>query len=138
MEAIPKMILDTNRFHQDGSLPTNGEIFVFGSNRAGVHGAGAAKIATNVYGAKFRVGEGLAGSSYALPTKDVNIKTLNLTEIRYHIERFVDFTKSHPEMRFFITSIGCGLAGYQPSQVGGFFSDCDENCNFPHTWYTYV
>ena len=132
------MILDTNRFHQDGSLPTEGEIFVFGSNRAGIHGAGAAKIAANLYGAKYRVGEGLMGSSYALPTKDTSIQTLSLTEIRYHVERFVGVVNSHPELMFFVTSIGCGLAGYRPSQVAEFFSECGDNCNFPHTWYSYV
>lgn len=31
------------KFHRDGTLPQNGEVFVFGSNLAGIHGAGAAK-----------------------------------------------------------------------------------------------
>jgi len=56
-------------YHQDGTLPTNSEIFVFGSNLAGRHGAGAAKIANRLYGAIYGAGVGPMGNSYAIPTK---------------------------------------------------------------------
>ena len=48
------------KFHEDGTLPQNGEIFVFGSNLAGRHGKGAAQIAYQKFGAKMGKGSGLS------------------------------------------------------------------------------
>ena len=44
------------------------EIFVFGSNLAGMHGGGAARFAYKRFGAVWGQGVGLQGQSYAIPT----------------------------------------------------------------------
>lgn len=100
-----------------------GEIFVFGSNEAGIHGGGAAWLAEKRFGAKYGVGFGLQGRSFAIPTKDWNINTLPLNVIRHYVNRFIAFTKL-PRYRyhtFFVTEIGCGLAGLEPYQIAPMF-----------------
>lgn len=85
-------------------------IFVFGSNLAGRHGAGAAKYAVQHHGAIYGQGVGLQGNSYALPTKDKQIKTLPLERIEEYVKDFIRFACKHPEHTFNVTKIGCGLA----------------------------
>jgi hypothetical protein len=92
-------------------------IFVFGSNLAGRHGAGAAKFAHDNHGAVYGVGVGLTGNSYAIPTKDENIKTLPLYKIREYFEEFVSFAQDNPEKLFMLTPIGTGLAGHPKREV---------------------
>ena len=58
--------------------PDANTIFVFGSNPEGRHGAGAAKIAREQFGAIYGRGEGLQGNAYALPTK--RIKSITPTK----------------------------------------------------------
>jgi hypothetical protein len=99
------------------------EIFVFGSNLAGIHGKGAAKDALK-FGAIYGKGEGLYGQTYAIPTKDRNIKTLSLCKIKIHIIKFIRFTKEHTNLIFIVTPIGCGLAGYNPNQIAPMFTEC--------------
>ena len=93
------------------------EIFVFGSNLAGRHGKGAALFARENHGAIYGQGEGLQGNSYAIPTKDRNLKVLDLENIRTYIWRFCRFAYMHPELKFNVTKIGCGLAGYTPEEI---------------------
>ncbi len=109
-------------------------IFVFGSNLAGVHGAGAAKNAHDLYGAIWGVGEGLAGNSYALPTKDEQIQTLSLSAIKKYVNKFVEFAWERTDLTFFITRIGCGLAGYKDEDISPLFEDCPPNCDLPYGW----
>lgn len=109
-------------------------IFVFGSNLRGVHGAGAAQHAHDHYGARYGRGEGLSGHSYAVPTKDWDIKTLPLIEIRHFVSRLLDVAGSRPELTFHITRVGCGLAGYTDEQIGPMFKDFPENCEFSPEW----
>lgn len=109
-------------------------IFVFGSNLAGRHGAGAAKFARDTHGAVTGQGEGLQGQSYAIPTKTAGLTTLPLGMIHIHVRRFVTFATEHAHMRFNVTAIGCGLAGYQPHQIAPMFRDAPENCNLPTGW----
>jgi hypothetical protein len=109
-------------------------IFVFGSNLAGIHGAGAARHALQHYGAIWGQGIGLQGRSYAIPTKDENIQTLPLEEIERHIKGFLKFAHEHPEMDFLVTPVGCGLAGYQQWQIKPFFEGMPKNCHFASTW----
>lgn len=106
-------------------------IFVFGSNRAGRHGKGAALFAKENHGAIYGNGEGLQGNSYAIPTKDTNIKTLPLTEIALAVSRFKEFARSNTHMIFEVTPIGCGLAGYKPEQIAHFFKGSPPNCQLP-------
>ena len=88
------------------------EIFVFGSNLAGIHGAGAALHARKHYGAQLGEGIGLTGLAYAIPTKNELIETMPLPRIKPHIDVFIDYARQHPNWNFLLTHIGCGLAGY--------------------------
>jgi hypothetical protein len=113
-------------------------IFVFGSNRSGIHGAGAALWAWQREGAIYGKGEGLAGNSYALPTKDNHIQTLSLPEIQEHVNRFIEFAKEHPELQFKITRVGCGLAGLKDGDMAPMFYDAPKNCFFDYEWHQYL
>lgn len=107
------------------------KIFVFGSNLAGRHGAGAALFAKNNYGAVYGQGEGLQGCSYGIPTKDLKIKTLPLEDVKKHVDKFIEFATLHPELTFQLTPIGCGLAGYKPEQIAPMFEKVPENVILP-------
>ena len=90
------------------SLKEN-EIFVFGSNLAGMHGGGAARIARLHFGAVMGQGVGLQGQSYAIPTMQGGVET-----IRPYVEGFIIFAHQHPEFHFLVTPIGCGIAASKP------------------------
>jgi len=92
------------------------EIFVFGSNLAGAHGGGAARIAYEKFGAIWGQGVGLQGQSYAIPTMQGGVDT-----IRPYVDEFIRFAKSHPEHTFLVTRIGCGIAGFTPEQIAPLF-----------------
>lgn len=124
-------------FHVDGTRPETDQIFVFGSNLAGVHGAGAAALALKEYGAVWGSGIGHFGRSYAIPTKDRDINTLRLSAIIPHIRDFVQYTIDNPEKQFFVTRIGCGLAGYKDFQIAPYFRNA-VNCDFPLDWKEYL
>jgi hypothetical protein len=106
-------------------------IFVFGSNLAGRHGAGAAKAARLEHGAVYGRAEGLQGSSYAIPTKDANLRPLPLAAIAQHVATFKACAAALPELRFFVTPIGCGLAGYTPAEIGPMFAGVTPNVDLP-------
>lgn len=106
-------------------------IFVFGSNLAGRHGKGAAKAALDSYGAIYGRASGLQGHSYAIPTKDERLRPLRLDEIAGHVETFKAFAASRPDLTFFVTAIGCGLAGYSPAQIAPMFAGAPANCDLP-------
>lgn len=114
------------------------EVFVFGSNKAGRHGKGAAQDAVNFYGAKYGVGEGLVGSSYAIPTKDEDLNVLSLDEIGNSIWRFLEFAKANPKMKFHLTPVGCGLAGYSRRDIWAILQKhgVPENVLLTSTWVT--
>ena len=97
-------------------------VFVFGSNLAGRHGAGAARFARLERGAVYCRGVGLQGNSYAIPTKDERIRTLPLSRIEPFVKEFVAFAEAHPDMEFEVTRIGCGLAGYKPRDIAPMFA----------------
>lgn len=86
-------------------------VFVFGSNRAGRHGKGAAADAHRLWGAEMGVGEGPTGNAYAIPTKDENLNVLTIREIEKGFRRFAEYARTKREM-FILTPIGTGLAGY--------------------------
>mgnify|MGYP003402527240 FL=1 len=92
-------------------------IFVFGSNKAGIHGAGAAKYAMQAYGAIWGQGEGRQGRSYGIPTKDETIKTMPLSDIEVGIRKFARYAAENHDEAFILTPIGCGLAGHKPEDL---------------------
>lgn len=108
-------------------------IFVFGSNLAGRHGKGAALYARQHHGAIYGQGEGLQGNSYAIPTKGHRLETLPLATIRQHVDRFIGFAAC-ADMRFEVTRIGCGLAGYTDAQIAPLFAQAPANCLLPDGW----
>lgn len=101
--------------------------FVFGANEAGRHGKGAALFAKKYYGAIYGQGVGFQGNSYGIPTKDKYIKTLPLEKIEIYIKDFLEFAKENPLMNFYVSKVGCGLAGYVPTQIAPFFSGHSDN-----------
>ena len=109
-------------------------IFVFGSNLAGRHGAGAALFARNNYGALYGQGVGRQGNSYAIPTKDYRINTLPLETIQGYVNEFLLYARNHPELDFRVTRIGCGLAGYNDAQIAPMFTNAPSNCSLPEGW----
>ena len=98
------------------------EVFVFGSNEAGIHGAGAALLAKQRFGAKQGVGYGLQGQSFAIPTKDEQIQTLELKKIKEYIEQFIAFAQENNHLKFLVTKIGCGLAGIEDESMKKIFT----------------
>ena len=113
-------------------------IFVFGSNLAGRHGAGAALYAQDIYEAQYGVGQGRTGQAYAIPTKDENIHTLPLDRITGYVSDFLKYATEHPEEVFFVTRIGCGLAGYKNEQIAPMFRGAPENCIFDILWKEFL
>ena len=94
------------------------EIFVFGSNIRGFHGGGAARIANKKFGAEWGVGEGLTGKCYALPTMEGGVDY-----IAGKVQNFLVCAKTHPELKFYVTKIACGIAGFTVAEIGPLFSD---------------
>lgn len=104
------------------------EVFVFGSNKAGRHGAGAAKAALK-FGAMYGHFFGRMGQCYAIPTKTVALSVMNLDEIEQCVKVFIRHAKEHPENVFLVTPIGCGLANYRPEQVAPMFMEAVKLSN---------
>ncbi len=103
---------------QVSSLVSN-EVFVYGANEAGIHGAGAARIAMK-WGAKYG-SFGFSGQTYGVPTKDSKIETLPLEKIKKHVDEFLIFATDHPDLVFLVTPIGTGLAGYNIKDIAPLF-----------------
>ena len=116
------------------------QIFVYGANSAGIHGAGAAKLALK-WGAKMYE-YGLNGQTYGIPTKDRQIYTLPLDKIQLHVNVFLSFAFSHQEYEFLVTKIGCGLALYKPKDIAPLFkiikTGVFENVILPEEFYKYI
>jgi hypothetical protein len=112
------------------SLAPN-EIFVFGSNLSGMHGGGAAWVAYRKFGAIMGQGVGLQGQSYGIPTMQGGVET-----IRPYVDEFIGFAKSHPELTFLVTRIGCGIAGFDDAEIAPLFEAAHEvdNIVLPPHW----
>ena len=94
------------------------EVFVFGSNLEGMHGGGAAYVAWRKFGAVIGQGVGLQGQSYAIPTMQGGVET-----IKPYVDEFIAFAKAHPERFFYVTRIGCGIAGFVDAEIAPLFAD---------------
>jgi hypothetical protein len=116
-----------------------GEIFVFGSNRQGIHGNGAAKQAV-LYGAKKFIGVGPSGDTYAIPTRDYHgfnkFTTLSIEEIKSYVNGFIAYASSRKHLRFLVTPIGTGYAGYSDEQMAPLFKEAISmgNIYLPEKW----
>ena len=93
------------------------EVFVFGSNLAGSHGGGAAYVAWRKFGAVMGQGVGLQGQSYAIPTMQGGVET-----IKPYVDDFIAFASQHPELFFYVTRIGCGIAGFREKEIAPLFA----------------
>lgn len=96
----------------------DGEVFVFGSNKEGMHGSGAARIVYEEFGAEWGVGAGMTGQCYAIPTMDRSIDI-----IHRHADDFTAYAREHPELTFLVTRIGCGIAGWRDSEIAPLFEE---------------
>ena len=107
------------------------EIFVFGSNLAGAHGGGAALLAYRKFGAIWGQGVGLQGHSYGIPTMQGGVET-----IAPYVDEFIAFAKDHPELTFFVTKIGCGIAGFSEAEISPLFKNAHgiTNIILPLGW----
>lgn len=110
------------------------EIFVFGSNLAGMHGGGAARVAYEKFGAVWGQGVGLQGQTYAIPTMQGGVDT-----IRPYVDEFIAFAKSHPQYTFLVTPIGCGIAGFEEEEIAPLFKAAlgIENIVLPE-WFVQI
>ena len=107
------------------------EVFVFGSNLAGSHGGGAAYVAWRKFGAVMGQGVGLQGQSYAIPTMQGGVET-----IAPYVDDFIAFAEAHPELFFYVTRIGCGIAGFRDDEIAPLFEQAHdvENIVLPEGW----
>lgn len=117
------------------SLKPN-QVFVFGSNLAGRHGKGAAKQALQ-WGAVYGKGVGHYGQTYAIPTKNHRVQSMNLEDIETCVREFMNYASKHSELEFLLTAIGCGLAGYMPHQIARMFHGAPSNVIQPPEFYPY-
>ena len=108
------------------------EVFVFGSNLAGLHGGGAARTAVNMFGAVWGQGVGMQGQSYAIPTMQGGVET-----IAPYVDEFIEYARNHPEKRFLVTEIGCGIAGFRPEEIAPLFAGAVgiENISLPRRFW---
>ena len=119
-------------------MNTDNMIFVFGSNLSGFHGLGAAKWAYMNKGAIWGLGEGLMGTSYALPTKGYKISFMPLDIIALYVNKFIQFAKVNPDKKFQVTKVGCGLSGFTNKQIAPMFIGSPKNCYFDSDWRKYL
>lgn len=113
------------------SLKEN-EVFVFGSNLAGMHGGGAARVARLRFGAIMGQGVGMQGQSYGIPTMQGGVDT-----IRPYVDEFINYAKAHPEKHFLVTPIGCGIAGFESEDIAPLFNEARlvQNVSLPESFW---
>lgn len=98
-------------------------IFVFGSNLLGRHGNGEAKKALR-FGAKWGVGIGMKGKTYALPIRGLSLERLSLNTISEHVANFGAFAEKYDDLVFLVSEIGCGPDEYTPEEIAPLFAAC--------------
>lgn len=113
------------------------EIFVFGSNTGGFHGGGAAYYAHIYFCAEWGIGEGLSGSTYAIPTCDQAIQELPIDQIKESVSKFIEYAKLNPGLIFLVTPIGCGIAGFTADEIAPLFDSAKgiENIHLPESFW---
>lgn len=122
-------------YHIDGSPPLPEQVFVFGSNMSGLHGGGAARVAHREYGAMWGIAEGSTGRCYAIPTVLRRISGPRpLPDIHVSVTAFLRHATVHSQTHFFVTRVGCGLAGYRDADIAPMFAGAPPNCSMPEPW----
>jgi O-acetyl-ADP-ribose deacetylase (regulator of RNase III) len=108
------------------------EVFVFGSNLGGMHGGGAARTAYENFGAVWGEGVGHFGKTYAIPTMQGGVET-----IKPYVDEFIAYAAEHPELTFYVTRIGCGIAGFRDDEIAPLFKDCKnmDNVVLPRSFH---
>lgn len=109
-------------------------VFVFGSNEAGIHGAGAAYAASVFWGAKRGEGHGFTGNAYAIPTKDKDLKKLVKRKVERYVAEFKEEADALPDVMFYVSRVGTGLAGFKDAEIALMFEDAPTNCILPFEW----
>lgn len=109
-------------------------VFVFSSNEAGIHGAGAARTAYQKHGARWGFSYGHQGDSFAIPTKDSELEPLGLHRVKQYVDGFLAFAAGHRRLDFHISRVGCGLAGFTDQQIAPLFKAASFNCHFDEAW----
>ena len=135
-----KIILTEKQIVMDKVTPNyitdldSNEIFVFGSNKSGLHLGGAAEFALENFGAKMGVEEGLTGQCYALPTME------GINSFKEAVDKFEECVKEHPELKFLVTEVGCGIAGYTPEEVAPLFKKISTypNVSLPISFWNVI
>lgn len=122
METTPELVSELR----------SDDVFVFGSNAGGLHGGGAARIAHERFGAVWGEGHGHHGQTYAIDTMS------GLETLAREAEDFVAYASAHPELRFLLTPVGCGIAGYTPEQVAPLFAGIPVNVTVPASFASYL
>lgn len=114
---------------------SSSEVFVFGSNLQGYHGGGAARTAMDKFGAEWGVGVGPTGRCYAIPTMQGGVET-----IKPYVDEFLQYAKEHPDTRFLVTRIGCGIAGFDDMDIAPLFEEAVSipNIALPKTWWNII
>ncbi len=120
--------------HRIDTLKEN-EVFVFGSNLAGMHGGGAARTARLHFGAVLGQGVGMQGQSYGIPTMQGGVET-----IRPYVNDFITYARQHPDRQFLVTPIGCGIAGFDPEDIAPLFDEAKEvkNISLPESFWEVI
>lgn len=97
------------------------QIFVFGANSQGSHGAGAAKQAYDSGWTKTGHSEGLIWQSFAIDTMGtrevfiMGLQDLAITAIK------------NPALEFLMTPVGTGIAGYSIQELEEMMPDMPSN-----------
>lgn len=110
------------------------DIFVFGSNRAGNHIGGAARTALEQFGAVQGIGEGLVGQSYAFPTLNRDMFKCSEDDLVRSVVVFRTTAEALPSVTFYLTKVGCGIAGFTEDYMKQFFKNTPSNVIKPAGW----
>ncbi|WP_419788603.1 DUF7666 domain-containing protein [Mucilaginibacter sp. SP1R1] len=114
------------------------EVFVFGSNLLGNHAGGAAKLAVDQFGAQMGNALGIQGQSFAIPTLDESMEKASLSVIKDGIVLLTSSAKLFPKLKFLVTEIGCGIAGFSAAEIAPLFEELFKsnpaNVSFPQSF----
>ena len=98
------------------------EVFVYGSNQFARHGGGGARIANERFGAVYENGPmGLVGQSYGIITTSFNDQKITKEVIYFQVIMLYNFAKLRPELTFYVTKIGTGIAGFSIDEMAELF-----------------